>query len=976
MKTHEIIDAAGSKRLRSSTLRPSSPRRFLARLALASVLLAPAAQAANMTLTKAIIDNLGSEIDFSQSTIGGLTNTLGPGDTVYISAHTRERIVLKNLTQGTNATNGRITITNTGGQFILNGTGSNAKGIELVGCQNVILKGTPVGGSAGIKIASTGSNGGERFNGVNIYEGNGQAPNDIEITGLEISNTAFAGIMAKCKNNPGLPIDGININNNYIHHTHGEAMYIGSTRDTHTGHSKLTNVQIHHNTLEAIGLDGIQVHFVTTNLRIYDNTIIGYAVTANTTAPNGEAADSHNKAIFVGESECWIERNWIETTSNWAGQGIFLQPYKNTHVYNNVVIHSHDSNPSATGVVGAITLYNNGNSGGIYAPVSGAYAKIINNTIVTPEGTGIINSSSATGYRINNIVAGPRNGVYTSGTFSGASTPNLHDDVSDVGFTDAANDDYTLSAGSPAVDTGADVSGHNVTTDFNGTSRPPGDYDMGAFERTGTPPDSSAPSVPTGLASSSVTSNSFTLSWTASTDNVGVTGYEVFRNGSSIGTPSGTTFNITGLSPNTNYSMTVRARDAAGNWSNQSTAVVVTTLPSSGNTFTFYPGDDAFLQGSTRYNDGNLKVQAGSRVSYLKFNVTGLSGTVTGVTLRLKSSDNGSGTLRIKKGNNTTWTETTLTTGNAPTSAGEVGSKTLGSWTSGTVYDFALTGLLTGNGTYSLLVDQDNASGYNDVWFVSKDGTSVNGDKPQLIVTTSGSDNVAPSIPTGLASSSVGSTSFTLSWTASTDNVGVTGYEVFRNGSSIGTPSGTTFNVTGLSPNTAYSMTVRARDAAANWSAQSTALSVTTSGSTPNGTGLRGRYYDNSDLTSLKLERTDAVVNANWGSGSPHSSIGNDTFSVRWEGEVQPEFSQTYTFYVNSNDGNRLWVNGQVITDRWSDGAIENSGTIALTAGQKYSIKLEFYEGVNNAACQLSWSCPGMAKQIIPQARLYPATTP
>ena len=87
----------------------------------------------------------------------------------------------------------------------------------------------------------------------------------------------------------------------------------------------------------------------------------------------------------------------------------------------------------------------------------------------------------------------------------------------------------------------------------------------------------------------------------------------------------------------------------------------------------------------------------------------------------------------------------------------------------------------------------------------------------------------APSTPTGVGASNIASTSFTLSWTASTDAVGVTGYEVFRGGVSIGTPSGTTFNVTGLTASTAYSMRVR-RGCRRNWSAQSPAWTVTTTG--------------------------------------------------------------------------------------------------------------------------------------------------
>jgi chitodextrinase len=103
----------------------------------------------------------------------------------------------------------------------------------------------------------------------------------------------------------------------------------------------------------------------------------------------------------------------------------------------------------------------------------------------------------------------------------------------------------------------------------------------------GTPSgDTTAPSVPTGLTSPSRTSNSVSLSWNASTDNSGgsgVAGYDVFRDGANVGSPSGTSFTVTGLAANTTFSFRVRARDNAGNASAQSAALSVTTNPSGGN---------------------------------------------------------------------------------------------------------------------------------------------------------------------------------------------------------------------------------------------------------------------------------------------------------------------------------------------------------------------------------------------------------
>lgn len=141
------------------------------------------------------------------------------------------------------------------------------------------------------------------------------------------------------------------------------------------------------------------------------------------------------------------------------------------------------------------------------------------------------------------------------------------------------------------------------------------------------------------------------------------------------------------------------------------------------------------------------------------------------------------------------------------------------------------------------------------------------------------------------------------------------------------------------------------------------------------GTGLAATYYDNIDFTGATVSRTDPTVNFDWGSGAPATGIGVDTFSVRWNGQVQPRYSQTYTFYTNSDDGVRLWVNGQQIINNWTDHSpTENSGTIALTAGQKYAIRMEFYERGGGALARLSWSSASQVKEIIPQSQLYPQT--
>ncbi|HSY38156.1 MAG TPA: PA14 domain-containing protein [Polyangia bacterium] len=152
-------------------------------------------------------------------------------------------------------------------------------------------------------------------------------------------------------------------------------------------------------------------------------------------------------------------------------------------------------------------------------------------------------------------------------------------------------------------------------------------------------------------------------------------------------------------------------------------------------------------------------------------------------------------------------------------------------------------------------------------------------------------------------------------------------------------------------------------------SAESAALST--------GSGLHADYFSNQSLTApATLSRTDATVNFNWGTGSPASSLPSDHFSVRWTGQVEALYSQTYTFTTSSDDGIRLWVNGQQIINNWTDHArTQNSGRIALTAGQRSDIRLEFYEDTGNASAQLSWASGSQPKQIIPSAQLYPPST-
>jgi hypothetical protein len=137
------------------------------------------------------------------------------------------------------------------------------------------------------------------------------------------------------------------------------------------------------------------------------------------------------------------------------------------------------------------------------------------------------------------------------------------------------------------------------------------------------------------------------------------------------------------------------------------------------------------------------------------------------------------------------------------------------------------------------------------------------------------------------------------------------------------------------------------------------------------GGGVKGNYYKGTDLRNLVLTRTDPQINFSWGEGSPDPLVDVDYFSARWTGEVEAAYTETYTFYTNSDDGVRLWIDGKQLVDDWNDhGETENRGNIDLVAGNTYGLVMEYFENAGGATVQLRWSSPSTPKALIPQAAL------
>ncbi|WMI68290.1 fibronectin type III domain-containing protein [Mangrovimonas sp. YM274] len=435
------------------------------------------------------------------------------------------------------------------------------------------------------------------------------------------------------------------------------------------------------------------------------------------------------------------------------------------------------------------------------------------------------------------------------------------------------------------------------------------------------PPDTEAPSIPTGLSATNVSDTGVTLNWEASTDNVGVVDYEVFQDGVSIGLSEGAlSFGIIGLTPETTYDFTMSAIDASDNASNQSAILQVTTLsppdteaPSiptglsatnvsdTGLTLNWLASTDNV--GVVDYEVFQDGVSIGLSEGALSFGITGLTPETTYdfTVSAIDASDNASNQSPILQVNTLSPPDTeapTIPTGLSATNVSDTGL-TL-NWLASTdnvgVVDYEVfqngvsIGLSEGALSFGIIGLTPETTYDFTVSAIDASDNASNQSAILQVTTLSPPDTEAPSIPTGLSATNVSDTGLTLNWEASTDNVGVVDYEVFQNGQSIGFSAGAlTFNVSGLSGNTTYNFNLTAIDASDNVSNQSAVLQVTTlvppdteAPSVP--TGL------------LATNVTDTALILNWGAST--DNVGVVDYEIFQDGQSIGFSAGVITFVV------------------------------------------------------------------------------
>lgn len=149
------------------------------------------------------------------------------------------------------------------------------------------------------------------------------------------------------------------------------------------------------------------------------------------------------------------------------------------------------------------------------------------------------------------------------------------------------------------------------------------------------------------------------------------------------------------------------------------------------------------------------------------------------------------------------------------------------------------------------------------------------------------------------------------------------------------------------------------------------------------GGGLKAEYYTYSVSTpptpaekafgewDIWTTRVDPQINSNFES-DPVDGLGSDRFSIKWTGEVEVAFSEPYTFVTKTDDGLKLWVNGQLLITNWTNhgDTFDSSKAIDLEAGQRYTIEMWYYENTGGAIAELYWESPSTPRQLIPQGAL------
>ena len=139
-------------------------------------------------------------------------------------------------------------------------------------------------------------------------------------------------------------------------------------------------------------------------------------------------------------------------------------------------------------------------------------------------------------------------------------------------------------------------------------------------------------------------------------------------------------------------------------------------------------------------------------------------------------------------------------------------------------------------------------------------------------------------------------------------------------------------------------------------------------------TGLQATYYDELNFGGAAAARVDRAIDMNWGTGKPVSTIGADTFSVRWTGRLKATTSENYRLFLVSESAVRLWVGDRLVIDGWKSTSKPTNykGNINLTANRRYDVQIELAHNIGAASVKFHWQTDTLVKQTVPSKLMTP----
>jgi chitodextrinase len=438
--------------------------------------------------------------------------------------------------------------------------------------------------------------------------------------------------------------------------------------------------------------------------------------------------------------------------------------------------------------------------------------------------------------------------------------------------------------------------------------------------------DTTAPTAPTALTASGTTATATNLSWTASTDNIGVTGYDVYQGATLLGTVTTTTYAVTGLTASTAYAFSVKAKDAAGNISVASNVANVTT---SAVTISYCTS-----QGNSAADELIGRVQFGT----INNASTGGTGYTDFTAISTNATLGTTNTITITP----TWTGTSYPEGyavwidyNADGDFTDAGEQV---WTNTASTATPVSGTFTIPATATQGVTRMRVSmKYNGVP-TSCEAFSYGQVEDYTVNLTGGAaDTQAPTVPAALTASGTAQTTTNLSWTASTDNVGVTGYDVYQDATLKATVTGTTYTVTGLTAATAYTFSVKAKDAAGNISASSNVVNVTTLTSTvayctSQGNSVADEKIGKVQLGTISNTSTGGTGYTDFTSISTNLTLGTANTITVTPAWTSTAYSEGYSVWIDYNQDGDFADSGEQVWTKAASTTTPVSGTFTIPA--------------------------------------------